>query len=85
MDSKYTKKTIKDLEVQIQQLGTKLTGGQWSDFSETDPGYVLMKIMASMTDMINVNIDFKYWEMFLETARLRSSVQSLLELNSYGP
>ncbi|MBR3090673.1 MAG: hypothetical protein IKH10_01610, partial [Bacteroidetes bacterium] len=78
----YTSKTydtiFKDLVSAIPTLTDK-----WKNYSDDDPGIVIIKLMASVGDMLCYNMDYQVNETFPQTALQRRHAQKSYDLIGY--
>lgn len=78
----YTSKTydtiFKDLVSAIPDLTDK-----WKNFSDDDPGIVLIKLMSSVGDMLCYNMDYQVNETFPQSALQRRHAQKSYDLIGY--
>lgn len=82
----YTNKDFASIYPEILDIAKQLTN-KWdpSMSNESDPGVVLLKEGAFLTDHINYNIDKNILENFLPSATQDRSVRDIVEMNGYTP
>ena len=80
----YTNKDFASIYPELLELAKKLTN-KWdpSTSNESDPGVVLLKLLAFIGDKTNYNIDKNILEAFLPSATQESSVRRITEMNGY--
>lgn len=60
----------------------KLTD-KWTDFSESDPAYILLQVIASVFDRLNFYMDRQIAETLIGTVTRKANARKILELVSY--
>jgi len=82
----YTSKDFGQIYKEALDLAKELTN-RWdpSQSNESDPGVVLLKEGAFLTDHNNYNIDKNVLENFLPSATQDRSVRNIMEMNGYTP
>ena len=80
----YTNKDFQSIYDEMLELVPKLTS-KWtpSESDESDPGVVLIKLMAALGDKLNYNIDKQVLEMFPGTVSQRKNARQLYNLIGY--
>lgn len=80
----YTNKDFASIYPELLELAKKLTN-KWnpSTSNESDPGVVLLKLLAFIGDKNNYYIDKTILETFLPSATQESSMRKLTEMNGY--
>lgn len=80
----YTKKDFYQLYPEILDLVTKITA-RWNPDSsnESDPGVVLLKLLAFIADKNNYNIDKNVLECFMPSASQEESMRKLCNMMGY--
>lgn len=80
----YTNKDFATIYPELLELAKKLTN-KWdpSTSNESDPGVVLLKLLAFIGDKTNYNIDKNILEAFMPSATQESSMRKLSEMNGY--
>lgn len=80
----YTNKDFASIYPELLELAKKLTN-KWdpSTSNESDPGVVLLKLLAFIGDKTNYNIDKNILEAFMPSATQESSMRKLSEMNGY--
>lgn len=80
----YTNKDFASIYPELLELAKKLTN-KWdpSTSNESDPGVVLLKLLAFIGDKNNYYIDKSILETFLPSATQESSMRKLTEMNGY--
>jgi hypothetical protein len=80
----YTNKDFASIYPELLELAKKLTN-KWdpSTSNESDPGVVLLKLLAFIADKNNYNIDKNILESFMPSATQESSMRKLSEMNGY--
>jgi len=79
LDPSYTKRDKEEIENYLRELGKELSEGRWTSDDAADIGNVLVNLMATMGDMINLYMDKQALEAFLVRARERKNVISHLK------
>lgn len=79
-----TKKDFVQIWNELIEVASKITE-RWDPTStnESDPGIVLLKVLAGIADKLNYNIDKNILEAFMPTAAQMESMQKLCELVGY--
>lgn len=82
----YTNKDFASIYPELLDLAKRISP-KWdpSQTNESDPGLVLLKLLAFVGDKINYNSDKNVLECFLPSATQDKSVRSLCEINGYSP
>lgn len=82
----YTSKDFASIYPEVLQIAESLTN-KWTptQSNESDPGVVLLKEGAFLTDHLNYNIDKNILENFLPSATQDRSVRDICEMNGYTP
>lgn len=81
----YALRDPEDILAELKQRLTAITKGVWSDFLESDIGYMLLKAMVELLDHQAFYTDAQLAECFLSTCMLReSAIRKAKELN-YTP
>lgn len=80
----YTNKDFGQIYPELVELAKSLTN-KWdpSDTNESDPGVVLLKLVAFLGDKLNYNIDKNTLEQFITSATQESSVRKLADMMAY--
>lgn len=80
----YTNKDFASIYPELLELAKKLTN-KWdpSSSNESDPGVVLLKLLAFIGDKTVYNIDKNILEAFMPSATQESSMRKLSEMNGY--
>ena len=80
-----TKKDFVQIWNELIEVASKITE-RWDPTStnESDPGIVLLKVLAGIADKLNYNIDKNILEAFMPTAAQMESMQKLCELVGYN-
>lgn len=80
----YTNKDFQTIYPELVEIVQKLTN-RWDPAStnESDPGVVLLKLLAFVADKENYNIDKNILEAFLPSATQETSFRNLTEMNGY--
>lgn len=80
----YTNKDFASIYPELLELAKKLTN-IWdpSSSNESDPGVVLLKLLAFIGDKNNYNIDKNVLEILMPSATQESSMRKLSEMNGY--
>lgn len=79
---KYTSRDYDSIIKEFWDLVPKLTD-LWKPDAESDPGVVLGKFLASIADMLNVNIDWLANEIFAPSVTQRKNAEKLFGLIGY--
>ena len=84
-NTSYTNKDFGTIYPELLDLIQKLTN-RWdpSQANESDPGIVLVKLMAFLGDKLNYNIDKNILEAFITSATQESSVRKITEMLGYN-
>lgn len=79
-----TKKDFVQIWNELIEVASKITE-RWDPTStnESDPGIVLLKVLAGIADKLNYNIDKNILEAFMPTAAQMESMRNLCELVGY--
>jgi len=79
-----TKKDFVQIWNELIEVASKITE-RWDPTStnESDPGIVLLKVLAGIADKLNYNIDKNILEAFMPTAAQMESMRKLCELVGY--
>ncbi len=80
-----TKKDFVQIWNELIEVASKITE-RWDPTStnESDPGIVLLKVLAGIADKLNYNIDKNILEAYMPTAAQLDSMQKLCELVGYN-
>lgn len=78
----YTSKTYQNI-LQDMVNSIPLLTDKWINYSEDDPGIVLLKLIAATADMLCYNMDFQALENFPQKALNRSNAQHSYDLINY--
>lgn len=79
----YTSRDYESLVDEFFELVPKLTD-LWKPEADADPGVVLGKYVASVADMLGVNLDASVNEMFAPTVSLRKNAEKIFGLIGYN-
>ena len=79
----YTSRDYQSLVQEFNDLVPKLTD-LWKPESDADPGVILGKYIASVADMLGVNLDWAVNEMFAPTVSQRKNAEKLFALIGYN-
>lgn len=81
----YVNKDFQTIYPELLDLVKKLTN-RWdpSSSNESDPGNVLLKLLAAVGDKVNYNVDKNVLECFMPSATQESSMRSLTEAVGYN-
>ena len=83
-NKQYVDKDFPVVYWELLDLCTKLSNRWMPDQSnESDPGLVLLKLLAFIADKNNYNIDKNVLECFLPSATQETSARNLFEMNGY--
>jgi hypothetical protein len=77
-----TARDFASIRTELIALAEKLTP-EWTDFSDADPGVIILESLAHLADMLHYVIDRAHNEGYLLTAQERDSVVKLLRLIGY--
>jgi hypothetical protein len=79
-----TKKDFVQIWNELLEVASKITE-RWDPTStnESDPGIVLLKVLAGIADKLNYNIDKNILEAYMPTAAQMESMRKLCELVGY--
>lgn len=82
----YTNKDFEAAYAEILDIATKISN-RWNptNSNESDPGVVLLKLLAFFVDKLNFNVDKNTLENFLLSCTQESSMRDLCEMNGYSP
>ena len=78
----YSSRDYNSLLAEFKALVPTLTD-LWKPDAEADPGVVLMKLLASATDMLGVNLDVLATELFAPSVKQRKNAEKLFSLLGY--
>ena len=78
----YSSRDYNSLLAEFKALVPTLTE-LWKPDAEADPGVVLMKLLASATDMLGVNLDVLATELFAPSVKQRKNAEKLFSLIGY--
>ena len=81
----YNRKDYSTILEYLKLQAEQLSNGKWNDFTDSDIGVVLLKLMSYLADMENYNIDKSIAELYLSTCRERASALLLCKLIGYEP
>lgn len=79
---KYTSRDYNSLLSDIKKLVPTLTE-LWKPEAEADPGLVILKVLASVADMLGVNLDLVASEMFAPSVKQRKNAEKIFSLIGY--
>ena len=79
----YTSRDYNSLVDEFWDLVPKLTD-LWKPEADADPGVVLGKYIASVADMLGVNLDWAVNEMYAPTVSQRKNAEKLFQLIGYN-
>ena len=81
----YNRKDYSTILEYLKLQAEQLSNGKWNDFTDSDIGVVLLKLMSYLADMENYNVDKSIAELYLSTCKERSSALLLCKLIGYEP
>ena len=81
----YNRKSYSTILEYLKLQAEQLSEGKWNDFSGSDLGVVLLKLMSYLADMENYNVDKEIAELYLSTCTERASALLLCHLIGYEP
>ena len=81
----YNRKDYSTILEYLKLQAEQLSEGRWNDFSDSDLGTVLLKLMSYLGDIENYNIDKSIAELYLSTCTERASALLLCKLIGYEP
>ena len=81
----YNRKDYSTILEYLKLQAEQLSNGRWNDFTDSDIGVVLLKLMSYLADMENYNIDKSIAELYLSTCKERASALLLSKLIGYEP
>lgn len=81
----YNRKDYSTILEYLKLQAEQLSNGKWNDFSDSDIGVVLLKLMSYLADMENYNVDKSVAELYLSTCTERASALLLCKLIGYKP
>ena len=81
----YNRKDYSTILEYLKLRAEQLSNGRWNDFTDSDIGVVLLKLMSYLADMENYNIDKSIAELYLSTCKERASALLLSKLIGYEP
>lgn len=81
----YNRKDYSTILEYLKLQAKQLSNGEWDDFTDSDIGTVLLKLMSFLADMENYNVDKSIAELYLSTCTERSSALLLCKLIGYKP
>ena len=76
----YNRKSYSTILEYLKLQAEQLSEGKWNDFSGSDLGVVLLKLMSYLADMENYNVDKEIAELYLSTCTERASALLLCHL-----
>ena len=79
---RYTSRDYDSLLQEFKELVPKLTD-LWKPEAEADPGMVLLKVLASASDMLGTNLDLLATELYSNTMTQRKNAEKVLGLIGY--
>lgn len=79
----YTKYSYDDLVSEITRLLSNKD--EWKDAYQSSTGQVLIQVVAALTDQLHYMLERRSQENFLPTARLQTSVNSIVNMLGYRP
>lgn len=82
----YTNKDFSQIYPELVDLAKKITN-KWDPetTNESDPGLVLLKLLAFIADKNNYNIDKNILEQFMPSVTQETSMRNLCEMMGYNP
>ena len=82
----YTNKDFSQIYPELVDLAKKITN-KWDPetTNESDPGLVLLKLLAFIADKNNYNIDKNILEQFMPSVTQETSMRNLCEMLGYNP
>lgn len=81
----YAKRDPQEMLASLKQQLTEFTGGVWTDFTENDLGYALIKAFIELSDFNNFYLDSNIAENFLSLCSLRESAVRAAKMLNYIP
>ena len=81
----YSRRDPQDVLAALKQKLVDFSKGTWTDFTDNDPNYALVKAFIELTDMDSSFCDSNLQESFLSIAQLRESVIRLSKMLNYIP
>lgn len=79
---KYSSRDYESIVKDILKMIPTMTE-LWSPEADADPGVVLIKVLASVANMLGVNLDWQATEMYAPTVRQRKDAEKILGLLGY--
>ena len=79
---KYTSRDYKSVIEDFQSVSKILTD-LWYPEADADPGYVLMVYLASVADMLGINVDILANELFAPSVQQRKNAEKIFGLIGY--
>lgn len=79
---RYTSRDYESILQEFKDLVPKLTD-LWKPEAEADPGMVLLKVLASASDMLGTNLDLLATELYANTMTQRKNAEKVLGLIGY--
>ena len=82
----YTHKDFYQIFPEILEIATQLSNNGWdpSSSNESDPGVILLKLLAFIADKNNYNIDKNILECFMVSATQEDSMKKLCDMMGYN-
>lgn len=81
----YSQRDPADVLATVKQQLKEITDGRWTDFTENDLGYQLIKALVAINDFNAFFVDQQAAESFISTALLRESVIRRAKELNYTP
>lgn len=81
----FTNRDSRAIRDDLVDKAKVLSKGKWTDFSEADPGVIMIELMTYLTDQLNFYVDNALRESYLSTATDYSSVVDIISLVGYRP
>ena len=79
---KYTSRDYQSVIEDFQSVSKTLTD-LWYPEADADPGYVLMVYLASIADMLGINVDILANELFAPSVQQRKNAEKIFGLIGY--
>lgn len=81
----YTNKDYESIFEYLKSIATKLSDGQWTDFTDGDFGTIVIHLLSYWGDLLSNQLDLTASELFLSTAEERTSLMEIVKLIGYEP
>ena len=79
---KYTSRDYESIKSDLESAINSVTTS-WTSREESDPGMLLLNLMAYLGDNLSYNLDMQALEMYLPTVTQRKNIKKILDLIGY--